>query len=183
MRSTVFAMALLVTLAAAMTGCWSSSSSAPCQSNENYCDGDTAHTCSTTEEEGSRSTTKCDPNTQACSAGSCYTLTDVPCDPAGGSCDPSGHRAYNFCLKGRYASVIDCKEGELCTLGFDPGVGNYAGCALTPFEPCTQTGSFCRQNRVLFCDQKLGFFSLEADCNPNWTCSAYSATHASCITN
>ena len=176
-------MASLVMLAVTTAGC-DLGPPPPCQTSDDYCDGDIAHSCQEAEEQGgNRFTTKCDPNTQACAAGSCYTLTDVPCDPAGGSCDPSGHRAYNVCLKGRYASVIDCKDGELCTLGFDPGVGNYAGCALTPFEPCTQTGAFCSQNRVVVCDQRLGFLSLETDCNPNWTCSSYSPTHASCITN
>jgi len=61
-----------------------------------------------------------------------------------------------------------------------PGLRPPTGCALTPFEPCTQTMHFCRENRVLFCDQKLGFLTLEDDCNPNRTCHAYSETRAWC---
>src|SRR4051794_40278749 len=134
MRLTVVAMAPLVMLAATMAGC-DLSSPPICQSNENYCDGDTAHSCTTNEGEGHRSTTRCDPNTEACLSGTCFTLTDVPCDPAGDACDPSGRTAYSLCLKGRYVWETHCGDGELCAVAVDPGSGkNYAGCAIAPFE-------------------------------------------------
>jgi hypothetical protein len=174
-------MAPLVMLAATVAGCWDSSSSAPCQSNENYCDGDIAHSCESAEQGGSRFTTKCDAKTQACLDGYCANLTDVPCDGAGAACDPSGHTAYNVCAKGFYVWAIDCPDTEVCTVAPDPISGtNYAGCAITPFEPCTKELAFCRQNRVLYCDERLGLLGLQDDCNPNRNCQPSMVLDAYC---
>ena len=175
-----FKVMLIVVLSATIAGCWSSPP--PCQSNENYCVGDTAHSCESAEQGGNRFTTECDPNTQACLAGYCVTLTDVPCDPAGDACNPSGGSAYRVCAKGFYTSKIPCSDGELCTVTPDPTTGkNYAGCAITPFEPCTPGRAFCRENRVLFCDKKLGLLGLQDDCNPSRTCEPSTTLDAWCI--
>jgi hypothetical protein len=41
--------------------------------------------------------------------------------------------------------------------------------------------SFCRQDRVLHCDQILGLLTGGDDCDAYRTCHAFSATEAWCI--
>jgi hypothetical protein len=183
MRLPLVPMAPLVMLAAilaiTMAGCFLPPS--PCQSSDTYCEGDTAHSCTTIEGEAHHSTTKCDATTEACRNGSCFTLTDVPCDPAGDACDPSGRSAYTVCAKGVYIFETPCSDVERCAVAPNPLSGkNYAACAITPFEPCATPGlAFCRDNLVLYCDKWLGLLTIEYDCNPDATCQS-TATNAWC---
>jgi hypothetical protein len=180
MRTNLVAIAPFVVLATA--GCFDGVSTAPCQTHDNYCDGDVAHSCESAEQGSNRFTTRCDAKTQACIGGYCSTLTDVPCDPAGDVCDPSGRSAYKVCAKGFYTSEIPCGDGEACTIVLDSASGkNYAGCAITPFETCTPARAFCRDNRVLSCDETLGLLTLWDDCGTNRTCNPSTTSDAHCF--
>ena len=118
---------------------------------------------------------------EACLSGSCFTLTDVPCDPAGDACDPSGRSAYTVGAKGVYVFETPCTDGELCAVAPNPLSGkNYAACAITPFEPCTPGLAFCRDNRVLYCDKPLGLLEIDYDCGPDYTCQPSTTTGALC---